>query len=509
MKINQIIIACMLFLASQSYGQETFSSTLLDSKTEQAIAFATIQFNSKNGVISNDNGEFNISITRAIKATDSLMISCLGYEEKRIPLLNFNNSPIYLKSKSVDLSEVLVTNKNYTIDEILDKIKEGLTVNYDFSYNKRKLFYRTSYYTEMDKYNVTLEKSTIPEFNQQLIDSLLQIMPKTNSNHTEILGEIYGEIAPKASQKMDILKACYLYDKSKDINMDNYEKRFNEIFKKYVKRDSYFKIKSGWFSVKEDIDSSLFGDTNEKEEAATDALLAEQKKKDSIRKIGFLHWRKMQIHNFENNNFIDDDNDLNFIHKSRRYEFEIADYAYINDMFVYVIPFKPKRSEDFSGTMYVNTEDFAVVRVDYKNVKPLSKFSLLGISMKKYLKEGTIIFQKNDNEKYTLKYKDESLGQLVGVKRPIKIVEKNKNVKGRRKQNELKGDIHFIVRNIEKTELIVFETNAISESDFQNFNEKSQVTPTQLNQYDPEFWKGYNIIEPNKAIKEFKVMPLE
>ncbi|WP_458628736.1 carboxypeptidase-like regulatory domain-containing protein [Winogradskyella sp. PC D3.3] len=509
MKINQIIIAIILCIVSQSYGQETFSSTLLDAKTEQPIPFATIQFNSKTGVISNDNGEFNITIKRAIKATDSLMISCLGYEEKRIPLFNFNNSPIYLTSKSVDLSEVLVTNKTYTIDEILDKVKEGLTDNYDYSYNKRKLFYRTSYYNEMDKYDVKLEKSTIPEFNQQFIDSLLQMMPKNSSSHTEILGELYGEIDPEASQKMDILKACYLYDKSKDINMDNYEKRFNDIFKKYVKRDSYFKIKSGWFSVKEEMDSSLFGDTNKKNEAATDALLAEQKKKDSIRKISFLHWRKMQIHNFENNNFIDDDNDLNFIHKSRRYEFEIADYAYINDMFVYVIPFKPKRSEDFSGTMYVNTEDFAVVRVDYKNVKPLSKFSLLGISMKKYLKEGTIIFQKNDNEKYTLKYRDESLGQLVGIKRPIKIVEKNKNVRGRRKQNELKGDLHFIVRNIEKSELIVFETNAISESDFENFKEKSLVTPTQLNQYDPEFWKGYNIIEPNKAIKDFKALESE
>ncbi|EPR73854.1 hypothetical protein ADIWIN_1214 [Winogradskyella psychrotolerans RS-3] len=506
MKINQIIVAIALFAMVTSHGQQTFTSKLLDLSTEKPIPFATIQFNSKTGVISNDNGEFNITIKRAVVETDSLMISCLGYEEKRIPLFNFNNSPIYLKPKSVDLSEVLVTNKNYTIDEILDKIKEGLTVNYDYSYNKRKLFYRTSYYTEMDKYDVTLEKSTIPEFNQQFIDSLLQIMPKNNSNHTEILGEIYGEIDPEATQKMDILKACYLYDKSKDINMDNYEKRFNDIFKKYVKRDSYFKIKSGWFSVKEEMDSSLFGDSNEKEETATDALLAEQKKKDSIRKIGFLHWRKMQIHNFENDNFIDDDNDLNFIHKSRRYEFEIADYAYINDMFVYVIPFKPKRSEDFSGTMYVNTEDFAVVRVDYKNVKPLSKFSLLGISMKKFLKEGTIIFQKNDNEKYTLKYKDETLGEQVGIKRPIKIVEKNKNVKGRRKQNELKGDIHFIVRNIEKTELIVFETNAISESDFKNFKEKSLVTPTQLNQYDPEFWKGYNIIEPNKAIKDFKVL---
>ena len=509
MNIKSILIAISLMVISYSYGQQTYSSTLLDAKTKQAVPFATIQFNAKTGVISNDNGEFNITITRKIKATDSLHISCLGYEEKQISLLNFNNDKIYLTSRTVDLSEVLVTNKNYTIDEILDKIKENLELNYDLNYNKRKLFYRTSYYNEMDKYDIKLERSTIPEFNQKFVDSLLHIMPKTNSSHTEILGELYGKIEAHTHQKLNILKACRLYDKSKDINLDNYEKRFNDIFKKHVKRDSYFKIKSGWFSVKEDIDPSLFGEDQEENQQVSEALLTEQKRKDSIKNIGFLYWKNMQIHNFENNNFIDEDNDLNFIHKSRRYEFEIADYAYINDMFVYVISFRPKRSEDFSGTMYVNTEDFAVIRVDYKNVKPLSKFSLLGISMKKYLKEGTIIFEKNDNEKYSLKYRDETLGQVVGIKRPLKIVEKNKHVKGRRKQNELKGDIHFIVRNIEKTELIVFETDAITESDFKTLTQTAFTEPTQLNQYDPEFWKGYNIIEPNKAIKEFKTLESE
>jgi hypothetical protein len=144
--------------------------------------------------------------------------------------------------------------------------------------------------------------------------------------------------------------------------------------------------------------------------------------------------------------------------------------------------------------------------VDYKNVKQLSSFSLLGISLKKYLKEGTIIFEKNENEKYSIKYIDETLGQQVGIKRPIKIVEKNKNVKGRRKQNEVNGSIHFIVKNIEKTELIIFETTALSETDFETIKEKPYIKPIQLEQYDPNFWKGYTIIEPNQAIKNFKTI---
>jgi len=508
MKTNPFIITLTFFFISIAYSQETFSSQLLDSTTQKPVQFATIQFNSKSGVISNDNGEFNITIKRSITSTDSLLISCMGYKSKHISLLNFKYDIIYLKPQTVDLNEVLITNKTYTIDEILEKIKEGFATNYDLSYAKRKLFFRDSYYTQLDKYDVNIEKSTIPEINQHLIDSLLMIVPKSNSNHTEILGELYGKIEAKQYQKMNILKSSNLYDKSADINLENYEKRFNDIFRKYVKRDSYFKIKSGWFSVKEEIDSSLFGDEKEQKQAneLSEALIAEQKIKDSIRKAGFLKWRKVMIHNFENNTFIDEDNDLNFIHKSRRYEFEIKDYAFMNDMFVYVIDFEPKRREDFSGTMYVNTEDFAVVRVDYKNVKPLSKFSLLGISMKKYLKEGTIIFQKNENKKYTLKYMDETFGEQVGIKRPIKIVEKNKNVKGRRKQNELRGNIHFIVKTIEKTELIIFETDAITASDFENFKEKPSVSPTYLTEYDPEFWKGYNIIEPNQAIKAFKAI---
>ena len=89
---------------------------------------------------------------------------------------------------------------------------------------------------------------------------------------------------------------------------------------------------------------------------------------------------------------------------------------------------------------------------------------------------------------------------------PIKIIEKNKNVKGRRQQNMLKGKVDFIVSNVEKTELIVFETETLTELGYNDFKEKPNVLPEYLKKYDPDFWKGYNIIEPNQAIKEFKAI---
>jgi hypothetical protein len=53
--------------------------------------------------------------------------------------------------------------------------------------------------------------------------------------------------------------------------------------------------------------------------------------------------------------------------------------------------------------------------------------------------------------------------------------------------------------------LVVFETTPITETDFDAFVEKPNVLPENLPVYDPTFWDGYSIIEPNKAIKSFKI----
>ena len=504
MKLTSIALIVTALVTTTTFSQHSVSAKLIDSTTQKPIPFATSAIDDRTGVITNDNGDFNITIDKKITESDSLFINCLGYEEKRLAIKTFTDSIIQLQTKAIDLSEVFLTNKNYTLDEILERVKEGLETNYDFGYSKRKLFYRESYYTEMLKTDIDIKKSTIPEFNQAFMDSVLSAIPRNTDSHTEILGELYGKIESGQPQKMDILKASRLYDKKNEVTFENYEDRFNQIIKKHVKRDSYFKIKSGWFGTKEEIDSTFFEEEKVDEETAE--FIAKKQEQEAKRKENFLKWRKSTIHNFENDGFMAEDTDLNFLEKSRKYDFELHDFAYLNNEFVYTISFKPKRGADFEGTMYVNTQDFAVVRVDYKNVKPLRKFGLLGISLNEYLKEGTIIYQKNDNDKYTLKYADASFGQRVGIKRPIKIIEKNKHVKGRRKQNEVAGDIHFIVNNIDKRELIVFESDPITDADFNDFTEVPDVTPTYLPKYDPEFWKGYNIIEPNQAIKDFKIM---
>ena len=56
---------------------------------------------------------------------------------------------------------------------------------------------------------------------------------------------------------------------------------------------------------------------------------------------------------------------------------------------------------------------------------------------------------------------------------------------------------------VNKHEIIVFDTEPISNTAYEAFIENNPVLPTYMPSYNPEFWKGYTIIEPNQAIREF------
>ena len=83
---------------------------------------------------------------------------------------------------------------------------------------------------------------------------------------------------------------------------------------------------------------------------------------------------------------------------------------------------------------------------------------------------------------------------------------KNKNVKGRRKQNELSLNLKIQGNQLSKYEFVVFESEAINQDYFDKIEEYKLVKATYLSQYDPTFWKDYTIIEPNQAIETFKVV---
>ena len=341
--------------------------------------------------------------------------------------------------------------------------------------------------------------------NKKFLDSVLRALPKKSNFYTEILCDFYGN-NEENKQKIDLIKASELYDKSKELDYTKLEEKFNEIIKSNIKRDSYFKIKSGLFGTKidgEDFDEIFESEIDSTDVVALKAALEEKKKQEEERKANFAQYRKRTIADMMQQLFFMKGSPLNFITRSRKYNFSIRDFTYMGEDAVYILDFEPKGSADFKGTLYVNSDDFAILRLDYENVKPLKKFNLLGISMNQFLGKGKIIFNKTLHGKYDLRYLEGEQGTRVGIKRPLKIIEKNKHIKGRNKQNELSVKLDMAIIGINKHELIVFDSEPISPSNYENFVENHSVLPTYMPDYDPDFWKDHTIIEPNQAIREF------
>ncbi|MGC1633213.1 MAG: carboxypeptidase-like regulatory domain-containing protein [Gelidibacter sp.] len=96
----------------QSFSQEIeMNGIIADSETKNHIEFVNIGILNKNkGTISNLNGEFNLSVSKRFLG-DSLTISHINYYPVKIPIRNFKNQTIFLKAKTNELSEVIVTNK--------------------------------------------------------------------------------------------------------------------------------------------------------------------------------------------------------------------------------------------------------------------------------------------------------------------------------------------------------------------------------------------------------------
>lgn len=503
--IRKLSLLLLFSCATATLQSQNLNSIVVDSVTKNPVPYATVQLNNK-GMITNEEGRFSFSFNENIKENDSLFISSIGYESIGKPISEFTDSIIVLRPKAIELREVIVSNKEYTPREIIEMVEDNINKNYDTGFTKKRVFLRETYQNEVLKTDYELKESTIAAFNESFMDNVIRSFPKQNTYYTEMLGDLYGN-DDADEQKLDLIRASEMYDKDKNLDVEKLEGKFNQIVKENIKSDSYFKIKSGWFFgtkidaeemgdlFKEDIDSTDVAALNKRSE--------EEKKQKEERRKAFSGYKRKTLGNLIENLPIFDDTDYNVIFKPGRYDLTLESFTYLGDQAIYVIDFVPDGSPEYKGKLYINADDFALIRMDFENTEPLRDFKLLGVSINEYLAKGSILFAKGPDGKYHLRYYDIIKGVRVGVKRPLKIIEKNKNVKGKRKQNELSMKVDAAFGNVNHYELVVFDEEPINGQQFESVKENNEVLPIYMPSYNPEFWKGYTIIEPNQTIKEF------
>lgn len=472
-----------LLFAVNLKAQST-SVKILDSISFAPIPFATVSFSNSSGIISDENGDFEL-IKNELNDEDSLFISSMGYKKVSYSLNRFNDSIIFLSPKPIELNNVIITNRKLSSQEIIEKIKAAITQNYQTDLSENKIFYRKEYNSTIEKFEINKFKSSIDNVNDLLIDSLLLNLPSENKSATEVLSYYYGNLE-EDNQKINLIKSRETYKKDNEI-LESLNSKLEESLKKSLKSNSYFKIRSGLLPFSGDLEFDGLWDIDSTNQAA----LKKANDDEIKRKENFANSIKGRVSNIYSNLFYNDATDLDFILKSNRYEFSNPELNYLGNQLVYVMTFRPKGSKDYKGTLHINSDDFAIIRIDFKNVKSLFKLKLLGFSSDNYLIEGRMVFSKLDKKKYSLTYFQVSSGSKAGIDRPFKIIEKNKFVKGRRKQNQISFNLDFIVNSLNKVELRVFQSKSIDLNLYDNLKEENKILPEYVDEFKTNFWEEF------------------
>jgi hypothetical protein len=472
-----------LLFAVNLKAQST-SVKILDSISFAPIPFATVSFSNSSGIISDENGDFEL-IKNELNDEDSLFISSMGYKKVSYSLNRFNDSIIFLSPKPIELNNVIITNRKLSSQEIIEKIKAAITQNYQTDLSENKIFYRKEYNSTIEKFEINKFKSSIDNVNDLLIDSLLLNLPSENKSATEVLSYYYGNLE-EDNQKINLIKSRETYKKENEI-LESLNSKLEESLKKSLKSNSYFKIRSGLLPFSGDLEFDGLWDIDSTNQAA----LKKANDDEIKRKENFANSIKGRVSNIYSNLFYNDATDLDFILKSNRYEFSNPELNYLGNQLVYVMTFRPKGSKDYKGTLHINSDDFAIIRIDFKNVKSLFKLKLLGFSSDNYLIEGRMVFSKLDKKKYSLTYFQVSSGSKAGIDRPFKIIEKNKFVKGRRKQNQISFNLDFIVNSLNKVELRVFQSKSIDLNLYDNLKEENKILPEYVDEFKTNFWEEF------------------
>ncbi|MGA9590361.1 MAG: carboxypeptidase-like regulatory domain-containing protein [Salegentibacter sp.] len=497
MKKSLFLLAAFVLLKIFSLSAQEISGVVFDSKTGSAVPFATVQYAPHQGAITNDEGRFSIISAE----TDSISISCLGYDAITRKVNKFSDDTIFLKPSSIQLDDVFLSNKNLTGEEIMERVIARVDSNYDAGLTRKKFFLRNSFFDHINNFDLKVEESSMPELDQDFMDEVEAKIPQHVDSYNEYLGELYGNYD---SQKVQLLKADKLDNPVNTESFEELNQRIEKILQKKVGAGTYLKVKSGIIGVKMDSEELNKEIEEGKEAEKPKEKTAEEKAKEELEKRKNI---KNQAQNLVagkiSKMFWKEDLDLDVFEKTRKYDFKVEGFAQLDNSLVYIISFKPKRKADYKGKIYVNTQDFGVHRMDFTNLRPLKKFRLLGISSIDDVHRGKVIFNRDEEGKYNLKYLEEERGTTVGIERPLTFLVKKGKFLWKKKLDELDLEMDINVSNVNKTQLLIYESGPLQKPEFENLETSAAFEYEVFKKYNPEFWSGNNIIEPNAAIKSF------
>ena len=123
--VRNILIIIFFSLYSLKISSQSLKIQIIDSISGQAVPYSNVYFSNNNGLISDEGGSFEL-IKSQLSEKDSMYVSMLGYKKSSFLIKDFNDTLIKLVQSPIKLSDVILTNKKLSSEEIISKVVENI-----------------------------------------------------------------------------------------------------------------------------------------------------------------------------------------------------------------------------------------------------------------------------------------------------------------------------------------------------------------------------------------------
>lgn len=487
--IRKNFIVWFALLLVYHVNAQSLKGRILDKVTQIGIPYATVQYATNYGTISNEEGYFTLNVPE--NSTDSLVISSMGYRQERIPITTLTKElRIFLEPSVIELDEVLLRNRMPTAEDIIREVRAAYPANYVSSKQKYQIFFRETSYMRFNKFDVEIDKATaIPKKQvakaSKSLDSLAKVIMSSSLIEFEDLSG-FLLLRDKDSSKIAIDKATKLLDSEKDFSMENVQEKAQQIILQYLDTTLTYKLKTGLFKIEDSLALNEENFTNDKKQEFSNKGV-----KSSI-------LNAFKVSQFYELSFLDK------ILTPNSYRFSLDGASFFQGHPIYVLSFVPRKSKaKFTGKLYISASDYAVLKADYsfsegKEGRKFNMKLLLGIKYLENRNEGTIIFKIRTDGKYHPYYVKREYGNFVYLHRPLKFIENSKE------RNKVVFDFKLEGDGREKKELLLLGNEILNLSEYKNLKEHTTIPYSLLKQFEPTIWQNNQIIEPLEEMKNFK-----
>lgn len=487
--MTKSILRFVIFILTISLNAQSFSAKILDKSTKLPVPYAAIQTAQYKGVITNEEGVFNIDLED--NSITEITISSLGYKKQifKIEEIINNYYLIELEPSINELNTVYLSNTKPNVDSIIARTVRNLSKNYKTENLQHKLFYRETSYMDFDNLDFKISRTSNVK-KKQLIDANSNLKAMTNnimtSNFVQFI-DFIGELSvmDKDSSKLKVDKATQIINAKKDFSLENIQERAQSVVLKYLDTTLTYKLKTGMFKIEDSL--SLASEDNHEED----------KQEFEIKEL------KSKANRMLNDTRANPKSLLRKILDADYYSYSLQNVTFYNDEMVYAIHFKPKRAKaKYAGTLYIEDDSYGVLKADYSYSKGKrgSKVNLrliLGVKYIEKISSGTIIFKKNENNWFEPRYIRHEEGHYFYINRPLKFIENS----SARNKTLFKFKIEGVAKH--KKELLLTSTTEISTSEFNNIKEVKIIPYEKQRKYDATIWGGNETLVPTEELKTF------